>query len=207
MPALPKRPWGNGNGGDRDPAVGPPRPAGLASAANRRTSVVLVEPRANRGTSVALGPQLRDPRRAGPGGWGVVYKARQRSLNRLVALKMIRDGGRDPAKGPGPVSDQAKAAARLRHANILQIYEIGDEAEPRSWPSSCSKGKSRSTDGRRASARDPSGRDLEHPRASDPRSPRRGDHPPRPQAVERSVHLRRDPQDHRLRPGQAARGG
>jgi len=64
----------------------------------------------------------------GEGGMGVVYKARQRGLNRLVAVKMIR---RDRPGGPDRLArfrTEAEAVARLRHPNIVQIFEIGEAA-------------------------------------------------------------------------------
>jgi len=62
----------------------------------------------------------------GGGGMGVVYKARQRGLNRLVALKMIRRGERPRPDHLARIRIEAKAVARLRHPNIVQIYEIGE---------------------------------------------------------------------------------
>jgi serine/threonine-protein kinase len=57
---------------------------------------------------------------------GVVYRARHRGLNRLVALKMIR-GGSSPAPGDwARFQVEAEALARLQHPNIVQIYEIGE---------------------------------------------------------------------------------
>jgi eukaryotic-like serine/threonine-protein kinase len=64
--------------------------------------------------------------RLGEGGMGVVYKARQLGLNRLVALKMIRGGIQARLDHFVRFSIEAEAVARLRHPNILQIFDIGE---------------------------------------------------------------------------------
>ena len=61
----------------------------------------------------------------GRGGMGVVYKARHRRLNRLVALKMIRGSYVDEIQITR-FRIEAEAVATLRHPNILQIYDIGE---------------------------------------------------------------------------------
>ncbi|MDZ4815277.1 MAG: protein kinase [Verrucomicrobiota bacterium] len=62
----------------------------------------------------------------GKGGMGVVYKARQNSLDRIVALKVLPAQFTQEPDFILRFNREAKAAARLNHPNIIQVYDFGN---------------------------------------------------------------------------------
>ena len=68
----------------------------------------------------------------GAGGMGVVYLARHRTLDRLVAVKVMNTTGPDSEPGPARLLlQEARHQAQLRHPNIVAVHEVGEaEGEP-----------------------------------------------------------------------------
>ena len=75
-------------------------------------------------------PELEILELIGKGGMGAVYKARQKELDRIVALKILPPGiGEDPAFA-GRFAREAKALAKLNHPGIVTLYEFGRAGSP-----------------------------------------------------------------------------
>ena len=73
-------------------------------------------------------PQLEILELIGRGGMGAVYKARQPSLDRLVALKILPPGVGGDAGFAERFTREARALARLSHPNIVAVYDFGQAA-------------------------------------------------------------------------------
>jgi serine/threonine protein kinase len=69
----------------------------------------------------------------GHGGMASVYRARDRRLGREVAVKIIHPHLRDSREVAERFHVEARAVAKLRHPNIVEIYDVGDADEPEQY--------------------------------------------------------------------------
>ena len=69
--------------------------------------------------------------RVGEGGMGVVYKARQISIDRIIALKMLNQQMAGDPQWVQRFYNEAKACSRLQHPNTIRMFDFGQTADQR----------------------------------------------------------------------------
>jgi serine/threonine protein kinase/tetratricopeptide (TPR) repeat protein len=106
--------------GDHPTSIASPAAARAAGAGGDPAAVGPLDELQRRGRYLLLG-------RLGSGGMGVVHAAYDPTLDRKVALKLLRpgDGRDDDSMARGRLLREARALARLSHPNVVHVYEVG----------------------------------------------------------------------------------
>ena len=76
---------------------------------------------------IVLGERYEIMSRIGAGGMADVYKAQDRKLNRLVAVKVMKAEFREDTSFVQKFQKEAQAAAKLSHPNVVNVYDVGED--------------------------------------------------------------------------------
>ncbi len=76
-----------------------------------------------------IGNRYEVTEKIGTGGMASVYKAKCRVLNRYVAIKVLKDSLKFDAEVVKKFNTESRAAARLSHPNIVQVYDVGENGD------------------------------------------------------------------------------
>ena len=72
-------------------------------------------------------PDIEIERKIGSGGMAHVYLGKQDTLDRKVAVKILKSGVKDQERSAGRFLKEAETAAKLTHPNIINIYDVNEQ--------------------------------------------------------------------------------